>query len=456
MDKYHKALFLMKMVSLSKSPLLRRFGAVHSLAQPAGIGPLSLRCVALLLLVTYLLAFPVSAHSDIVAASVAYGLLGIISTAVIAVTIQGLILQRRLNIAVIPPSGETAPGEVIKIAVIIPRLRILPLSSLDVTLKSPCAGFPGETLRIYGSSARERRLHMEVALPHRGSWTVSSIECAVRDVAGLSRLAWSQQLSSSIEVAPTVGRETRLPLISSTQRPGELVTDVNNRQGDPFDIKPYHPSDGIKKIIWKVFAKRGELLSRHPEASMTPEGFVVMMVLARSLDDDVCSLALTYAQSVSELNLDIVLSCEGAKGRAPALAVDSAKTMLIDSVWDCEELQGKSLLTDTVALLDFCANHALKTQVRKLIIFCAGDRVATPDGAKLILDLASWLNLQGVEPIFCLTQPSQLRHETSKTLTARALPLFLAPGAEELKSVSASSFQRFLSDCLSKQWEVFV
>ena len=280
------------------------------------------------------------------------------------------------------------------------------------------------------------------------------MQLELRDVAGLSRFIWQEELSASIIVTPPVMHETNLPLVSSTQRPGDMVTDMLNRQGDPFDIKAYHPSDGIKKIIWKTFAKRGELLSRHPEASMTPEGFVVMLVLARPEDDQVCARALAYAISLKELKLDIVMSCEGARGRTPASEIARCKELLIDSVWDAKALNGSSIQLDATELLDLCCNQTLGIRVRKLIIFCSGARTADPLAGAQILQLATWLSTQGIEPIFCLTPPSTLINSTQRPIMQRLGTLFVADETTKTAPVVATNYQRFLADCLSRQWEV--
>ncbi len=430
--------------------------AFHRVAQVRSLGPLSVRCLLLVALGLYLLVSPVARHTDIVSAALAYGLLGTILTLAVTVAAQGLFLRRHLAVAVVPPSDEGISGEAVRVAITVPRLRLLPLLSLDLRLESSAADFPKAALRVTGFSSGDRSFTLDLTLPHRGAWPLTALRCEVKDAAGLACVSWLQPLASSIEVGPPEAGETRLPLISSTQRPGDLAVDVFNRQGDPFDIKAYHPSDGIKKIVWKAYAKSGELLSRHPEASMTPEGYVVMMVLARPEDDVVCSSALAYAQAVSELKLDVVAGCEGLGGRAPATSPALMRELLIDAVWDARRQAGEALQEDTVSLLDFCANQALRVQVKKLLIFCAGSRVAEPAESARILKLAGWLTLQGIEPAFCVTAPERLLSAAPRGAIGRIAPLVFEPDPAEPQGVSASQYRSFLAQCLSKQWEVFV
>jgi len=102
-----------------------------------------------------------------------------------------------------------------------------------------------------------------------------------------------------------VKRADSVPVLTSSYRAGDLISDANERRGDPFDLKPYHPSDGIKKILWKVYAKTGELISRHPEQSMTPEGQVFIFSVNNVEDDHVCGAALDYTKKLEDLSLDV-------------------------------------------------------------------------------------------------------------------------------------------------------
>jgi len=234
------------------------------------------------------------------------------------------------------------------------------------------------------------------------------------------------------------------------------VTDTLNRQGDPFDIKPYHPSDGIKKIVWKAFAKSGELLSRHPEASMTPEGFVTIVTLARPQDDDVCSKVIAYTRALEELKLDLLITCEGAQGRPLARSSSECEELLIDSVWDARLSTSETLERDTNALLDWCAQSSSQIAVRKLLLFVSGARVADAAEAARVTALATWLSAQGIEPIFCVSEPAIYHDATRAGRLHTARSLFVAPERNTTTLSDIRDYQAFLTSCLSRNWEVFV
>lgn len=438
---------------LKKSHLAQ---VAHKFTLSQGLGPLSLRSVIILLALSYLLLGPVNTSSDIVSAGLAYGALTVIATLVLLVIIQGIILERRVSVQVLPPETRITSGTTARIVLHLPNLRILPLTHLDLLIdfEHPLP-FP-TIVRVTGLSRSDRRIHLDISFPHRGPWLIRGVRCKLEDIAGLAHRSWNCNQETSVVVAPPITTETNLPILSSTQRPGDLVIDTLNRQGDPFDIKPYHPSDGLKKIVWKAFAKRGELLSRHPEASMTPEGYVVILVLAGPSDDDVCSRALAYTRSLDELKLDIVVGCQGGRSFVPASTPEAVEELLIDAVWEAAHTSVDELRADAMALLDHCHETTRGIKVSKILIFCSGDRLSNAAESRKVADLAAWLNTQDISPVFCVTAPSvSLTPGDGKgvSLTTR---WFMLPETSNAANCSPATYHDFLSGCLQRQWEVFV
>jgi hypothetical protein len=392
-----------------------------------------------------------------VSAGLAYGGLTVITSLAALVIIQGIVLQRRMSVEVLPPEASVISGNSTRIVLHLPNLRILPLTHLDLLINFEHPLPTPRALRITGLSREARRIHLDITFPHRGSWLIRGVHCELSDIAGCAHHSWDFVQETTVVVAPSTSSETDLPILSSTQRPGDLVIDNINRQGDPFDIKAYHPSDGVKKIVWKAFAKRGELLSRHPEACMTPEGYVVMLVLAGPDDDNVCSRALAYVRSLDELKLDIVVGCQGGRGETPASTPEAAETLLIDSVWDSARDSLEDLRADTMRLLDHCHETTQGTKIGKVLVFCSGDRLSKQAEAHKISELATWLDNQGITPVFCLTSPSASQLTKDQRRDSLFTSWFLLRD-DTSKSLAASpgAYHDFLSGCLHKQWEVFV
>jgi hypothetical protein len=235
------------------------------------------------------------------------------------------------------------------------------------------------------------------------------------------------------------------------------VLDTNNRNGDPYDIKPYHPSDGIKKIVWKAYAKRGELLSRHPEASMTPEGHVVIAVLAETSDDEICSQALAYIRTLDEMSLELLVGCLGRGSQPLARDQRSTETLLIESAWHSSPLTTERLQQELSAILNDCKALSHDLIVSKLLLFCDGRHAATTSDTAALFQTAMWLESRGIEPVFCLTQPNyQKLSADTLALPHLARSLLVRESATHKHGGSAGDYQSFLTECVRKQWEVFV
>lgn len=189
---------------------------------------------------------------------------------------------------------------------------------------------------------------------------------------------------------------------------------------------------------------------------MTPEGFVVMLVVAGTEGDAACSQAIAYTESLARLNLQIIASCEGARGRSPAHSPEALKELLIDSVWDANPGEPHHLKRDAMTLLDYCAQLTPGVTVSKLLIFTSAERVAQPEHGAALHQLAGWLSNQGIAPIFCLTAPQTLFTHERRERLPRLLNLLVAPESARSTGVSAEAYNTFLSSCLHKQWEVHV
>lgn len=419
-----------------------------------GKSPCTLQTVLLAAFIGYLLVGPVPQSSDVVCASIAWGLLAIMCLIVGTTTINGLRVKKRLRVELIPPTEEVIARELVRCVIILPPLKLLPGTYLECNLLFTHERSHQERVRLHGSWNSERRITIDTTFPHRGAWDITGIRCTLADITGFANVSWSIPHQTSVIVAPAIPLNTNLPLVSSTQRSGDLAPDTIHRYGDPYDIKPYHPSDGIKKIVWKAFAKSGELLSRHPEPSMTPEGFVAICILARAHEDEVCGKALAYIEALEELTLEVLVGCEGHNGRPLATSAASSKTLVIDSAWDSSRSDPASLLSDIQAVVDACARNDNQVTLRKMVLFCSGSRFITPRDVEQIIALGTWLESRGVEPVLFLTPPDRLRDSEATAMHTRLRSLVVQPELHENAAQSARCYQSFLSTCLSRQWEI--
>ncbi len=388
-------------------------------------------------------------------AAMAYGIMGTTLLIALYVITHGLLIRRRVKITVATFAGELVAGESASILVESAPFRILPLLTLKVSLPWKRGDVPTSHVLFSGRGIQSRRGRVTLTFPHRGVWEAAPLICTYSDFLGLIQVRWSIVSDFSVHVAPPLCFEANLPIISSSQRPGDLATDTLNREGDHYDLKRYHPSDGIKKIVWKVFAKRGELLSRHPEASITPEGYVLIFVCAGKQDDDVVARAVSYVEMVTDLQIDVSATCEGAPEGEIAHTGAQLKELAIETVWDTEN--DKTLINGLQSLLSSSTLRSENSRIEKIMLFCSDRRLGTPDGRLSIEQALGWLAVQGIAPVVVMSQ--SISRERSATLSSAShflSSVFISTPPRDNQTSASSRYSDFVNTCLKNQWEVLI
>ncbi|GEM_PF-5515121 len=207
-------------------------------------------------------------------------------------------------------------------------------------------------------------LQFTIFTPHRGEWLLDGVYFEIQDKLRLFSATVSVPIKTSvISRVPSV--ETRpLPILSSSIIPGDAYPLSTERLGEPFDLRPYQPGDSMKRILWKTFAKSGELITRQPEFSHAPEGEVLIFCAARKNDDYLAGLALKYAYEVEATGTKIRAGCLGSKETFET--AESFELGLIGSSFKSDEA---SLVTE---LRDFIGDAAIvalfiSNEVEKLV-----------------------------------------------------------------------------------------
>jgi Protein of unknown function DUF58 len=422
--------------------------------------PITARAILILVGVTYLFAFPIRNDADIVAAVLAFSALGLVVGAFLFVVISGLRIKSRLMISLVPPgtgpSGEESlvAQRVARFVMIASHAKVPPCLSLAVSFHTPDAPEIIPLLRLAGTHDTNHRFAMEITFPHRGEYRITELRCELQDRAGLTRFAWSLPHEQLVTVAPLVPADSSIPPMSSLCRPGDLVTDLHNRRGELFDLKPYHPADGMKKIVWKIFAKSGQLLSRHPEPAMTPEGQVLVFVFARAEDDTTAGEAIAFCRKLEDLQLDIFLGCEGMTPALCARSTSAARDLLIDSAFRTTSVSKPQLTNELEAVLAAPPKDGgSESRISRVIIFLAPGRVTSDTDRATILSMLDSLSARGIDPVLCMPNHRTLRRSTGIKQWKLAHLFVALPESEKIPQSDRSAL--FLQESAQRHWEVF-
>lgn len=438
---------------------------------------LTLRGFLLLFFVVYLLAFPVRTEADIVATVFAWSSLCLLGFVFVACLVQGTVANRGFTLHTsASPLQEGRDGMItakspVRFLMRTSVINPLPLFSLQLNPVFEGARITRSLFSIVGRSKQARILSEDIEFPHRGEWRLIEIRASLSDRLGLSSYEWSIKPSAAeelIRVGPAPAYRAAPPIISSSVRSGDAVPDIQRRDGDPFDIRPYQPSDGVRKILWKVFAKSGELLSRHPERSMTPEGQVLVFVSAGLPDDKACSACLDYLELVEEQALVLYAGCEGMHGCAPARSRSQALDLLVESAWAVKDISIDSSIQDLRGFLSAVRAELGNSDIRTVVVFYSQTRLYSATELKRLVEIGQCLESSSIQPVFIadakLADPDGAGNETKSSKNNllggiywfNSLLRLLISSEPDGDYPPAHCAREFLSICSKRGWQVIL
>ncbi len=417
---------------------------------------LTFRSALLLLLSTYFLLGPVR-EQDIVATVFSYTALTLFLGFACLTFIAALKIKARSRLTLVPTRDEHIALTKSTIIAKLELLRLLPFYILTVKFKF-ASDYPElPAIAFTGSSDEVRAVPLELTFPHRGQWKVIEIKFTLADRFGLTAFKWNADINEAgiiFKAAPPAYDRHSFPIFSSCFRSGDQVMDTNRREGDPFDLKPYNPADGMKKIVWKIFARSGELISRHAEPSITPEGQVLAFGLARASDDTAAGSAIAYLRKLEDLEIQIYFGCEGQGQREIARSAAAAKDLLINSVWDSFESTAISIQQELDNLINTVNTEINGARIDNVLLFISALRFSDQDEYSLLTGICSHLENQGIKPIiFIAEEDNAMRLVANADRHNNRLRRHFV--VEEKMPVSSPVYYpQFLSNCTTHGWEV--
>lgn len=328
--------------------------------------PFSMTAIIAVSLSVFALSAYAQVDRDLVVSVVAGAVLAVtlflgVLTAVLRLTLAG-----KLSARIIPENNpaishaNVLSGIELKISGVFPFYRLL------VSREFSARGVELPIHAVFGKPPASKRFQLLETLrfPHRGVWHVNFIRLTIQDNFGLTRLSWRVPIHHDIEVSPPIIPIQPLPVVASSSRSGDTLTLTQERTGDPYDMKPYDPSDGINRVLWKTYARTGELFVRRPEPAVIPEGEVAAYLIAGKDDDYVAGAFLNYLTQLTASDITVLFGTDGAATRLKTnitqLVFQSPteiRRVINQSVWSPTAGTGKNFA-------EFVA--ALKTETRLL------------------------------------------------------------------------------------------
>ena len=365
--------------------------------------PLTIRGLIIISLAIYFLAGPVRLHSDIIAAG-----FSVCTLASLALFLGlAFLLRRRLQkslaieLSVNTEDDQTVPnnvnfaGDPITLVAKISGISISPFFELRLRFIFK-QDINTETHSLGPSCPKQTFISESIIFPHRGNWAMAGISLQLLDRLGFTKIRlpfWI--LQHEIKVDPKPFHCPRWPIAASTIRVDDQISHPVERKGDLYDLKQYHPSDGARKIVWKLFAKSGQLFSRYPEPAFSPEGKVAFLCLAKKTDDKLASETVAYLMELEKLDIEIIFTTLSPI-IALAKSVETAKNLLIAEAWNSEATNSsdvKKLLEALVSEVQGKNNHSL---LQSLILGVSEDSLIDPSYRNLVESSQLFLSQNGI------------------------------------------------------------
>ncbi len=294
--------------------------ALYLLRIPFLWQPLTFRGAAALLLgiaALYFLAFP---QKDLVAATLGGGLLALTLLTLIAIVIIRFRIAARLAVEPRFDRENAISRNPIDAGLVLSGSSVPPYFALRLSREFEHEGVKSPEHIVRGAEVPGAARHLidSIRCPHRGLWRLQGMRVSIEDSLGFCKLQWKIAAKESVEVqAPTIAIQA-LPIVAASSRAGDQLDKSRERSGDPFDLKPYDPSDGIRRILWKTYAKSGELVVRRPEPAIIPEGEVAIYLIAGEQDDVVAGSLQHYLSYLYRQQIDVLFGTDGLHHQSDA------------------------------------------------------------------------------------------------------------------------------------------
>jgi hypothetical protein len=383
--------------------------------------PVTIRGLGLASVAAYFLGGPPAAAFDIVARYLGFGASLLLTYCVVGGFLSRARFSRTATVSLdsLPTSdGYFVSGRSISLIASARLGARLPFFRLRITPLWPEARISHPVAELSSAWGGLFSAPFPVILPHRGEWSVTKLRVTCSDILGLTSIRWECPLALPLRLTiyPPPSLEQELPIVSTRRSSGEVTPSDSPAEGELFDLKRYDPSDGIRRIVWKIFARTGELVARHPEHHSQPEGKTVAFIIAEKNEDRVAAAGCRYLVRSVSLGMEVRCGCLGmTTGRHLARNIPDIERLILESTWDAIDRQ---LIPDLQHFISELTEDSSNGETYQVALFISSRRLLDSSRADLLSVVSELLGSHGLEPVWYIT-PEALA-EPAATLTSRS------------------------------------
>jgi len=182
---------------------------------------------------------------------------------------------RTLTVTALLSDATVQRGEDVKLDIQVKYGGILPIAPLTVDVAAG-PDRPAQQLTLSGMPGSRQRLTLTFHAAHVGVTSPGVKRVVISDLLGMFTVEKSPKAQGGeLIVLPLpfdVGELTYAAGDSGTESMARASEDISN----PSDVRTYQQGDALKKIHWKLSARKQELMVRRYEAPVMPDALVLL------------------------------------------------------------------------------------------------------------------------------------------------------------------------------------
>lgn len=235
-------------------------------------------------------------------------------------------------------------GESVMLTVTVKHRGIIPIAPMLLELYAT-PDTPETAVQLKDAPGRTQKLTLPFHAAHVGVSSPGVKSCTVEDLFGLFAITKQPKAAQSeLLVLPLpfqVEQLTFAPGDSGLETMARATEDVTN----PSDIRAYMPGDALKKIHWKLSARKRELVVRRFEEPVLPDALVLMD----------CSPPPSWGHPEAEADVRDSLLETAASVMNSQMATDHAVRLplLGEHPVELDKAMGMPMILENLARVDF-------------------------------------------------------------------------------------------------------
>lgn len=235
-------------------------------------------------------------------------------------------------------------GESVMLTVTVKHRGIIPIAPMLLELYAT-PDTPETAVQLKDAPGRTQKLTLPFHAAHVGVSSPGVKSCTVEDLFGLFAITKQPKAAQSeLLVLPLpfqVEQLTFAPGDSGLETMARATEDVTN----PSDIRAYMPGDALKKIHWKLSARKRELVVRRFEEPVLPDALVLMD----------CSPPPSWGHPEAEADVRDSLLETAASVMNSQMATDHAARLplLGEHPVELDKAMGMPMILENLARVDF-------------------------------------------------------------------------------------------------------